>query len=311
METINSYWIDYYNVHNTRCPVEDIATAIASVTGPTYSEQTKETFVEFTQKQYAKAIDNIIMTRYGNYNIAVDFALGNSMFRPNNAFVHDWLLEREPYIRKCMEYIAAEYNPIENYTGVEHEETVFEGGQRVRSGSVTVGPATDASTIGAQTVTDNMAQQDITTLHTKVTTDTTADKTTTETQNAPFEGGYVDKDKTTVSGTGTGGKVIGKTEVYADNQNPDKVTYGAHTDTHGTTARSDSYTHGGHTDSSGSTENAYTDETTRDMTRHGNLGVMTAAQMIEYDRRAWEGFTWLRFLAKELANLIGYEVTEL
>lgn len=311
METISSYWIDYYTDHNSKCPIEDIASTIASSTGSSYSDQTKETFTEFSQKNYARAVDQIIMSRHGNYNIAVDFALGNILFRPDNAFIHDWLIEREPYIRKCMEYIAAEYDPIENYQGTEHEETVFTGGERVRTGNNVTGQATDSSTIGAVTVTDTIAAQDVTTLHTKVTTDTTADKITTETQNAPFEGGYADKDKTIVTGTGTGGKVNGKTEVYADNQNPDKVTYGQHTDTHGTTARSDSYTHGGHTDTHAETENEYVDETVRDFTRHGNLGQMTAAQMIEYDRRAWESFTWLRYLAEELANLIGYEVTSL
>lgn len=301
MATLKKTWNDYFTAHGAR-PVTYWSNDIANSVDTGVTDETKATFDSFHAQGFDRIVDDYISNFNGKFEIVYDdFA----------NIVRGWLFEREPYIRKCMEYIAAEYNPIENYQGTEHEETVFTGGQRVKTGNNVIGSATDSSTVGAVTVTDTIAAQDVTTIHAKVTTDTTADKVTTETKNAPFEGGYSDKDKTITTGTGTDGKVIGKTEVYADNVNPDKVTYGNHTDTHGTSARTDSYTHGGHTDTHAETENQYIDNTVRDFDRHGNLGQMTAAQMIEYDRKAWESFRWLRFLANELANMIGYEVTAL
>lgn len=52
------------------------------------------------------------------------------------------------------------------------------------------------------------------------------------------------------------------------------------------------------------TQQAAQDETTRDLTRSGNIGVQTAAQMMALDKDFWENNLWLRQMCLDIVNLI-------
>ena len=69
--------------------------------------------------------------------------------------------------------------------------------------------------------------------------------------------------------------------------------------------------HGAHKDTFDRTEDAYKDETERDLTRSGNIGVQTAAQMLNFDQDFWWNFKPMQKLAREIAAILCEGVYEL
>ena len=251
-----------------------------------------------------------------------------------------YLYSRWRYILQAMDYLASEYNPIENYSGNERETTTFDSDDKKR------------------TITDDMdvreTQDDIpqhkTTQHydafteyfdPKVSVDTQttdkqtntviSDKQTSTTKNAPFEsdtfhnkeqvtiegqesdGGL--KTETTISGEQPGGaiKVETKTELqdHAGAVSPDprqKTERPTREDYEKTDPYLDKHKQLAYKDEHTIEDDSFRDVTTRILTKTGNIGVQTAAQMLAMDADFWDNFRWLDELAHDLAVILGVTV---
>ena len=321
MATVKKYWNDFYTSELVY-PVTKAAMILGNqgeYLG--YPEYVVDTFKRF-MTHGASAVDMYVRTQYPNRTMLDDVIN-----------IIDWLYEREPFIRKQFEYADAEYNPIENYSGHEHEQTIFDGG--ARSGGTTSNIGTQLTTYEydedkteylnpQHNISTQHAESEVTTTHAKKVTDTSADKTVTTGEVSPFEGGWRDKERTTVAGQGTGGDIESKvTENYPEQvqtpdkvkttyptqaNTPDKVTYSEYTNTTTRLSHDDKVRAGAREDSTSSSADAFRDTTHRTLDKNGNIGIQTAADMMMGDERWWRANTWLRFLAKELVSLISIEV---
>lgn len=216
-----------------------------------------------------------------------------------------YLYPRWRYLAQCIEYLASEYNPIENYAGHEVEDIDYDVKQRRHTTGQQINTHLEPTDV-TQYVEGQHTDQ-ITPAEKTVTT--TTDKQTTTNKVAPFESSdFFNKEQTTIEGQQTGGatqsqQVSGQVAAdqynYAQKTNTDTKHYGMN----------DGYTI---TDTEGQrvdTDDAHKDHTTRTLDRHGNLGVMTAAQMMMYDYDGfWKKFAWLDDIAHELSVLLAESV---
>lgn len=287
-------------------PVMTAAQRLSSDTG--IPEDAQQVFDQFVADDYASTVDLLLSNKYGQRELIYsDEAISGDQHEPA---IKAYLYSKWRYIAQCMEYLAAEYNPIENYQGDETETTTFDGGARSGTTGAVSGSRTDTReepednisyTYGAHTDTIRPAAK---------TTTTTADKQTTTTETAPFESSeFFHKDKVTLEGQQTGGasqttSVVSQTAddsySYAQRHDGEVRHVGGHylvTDIKG--SQTDSGTH---------SEAAYQDVTTRVFSRHGNLGQTTAGQMLTMDADFWKAFGWLDDLAHDLAVILAVTV---
>lgn len=303
-----------------------------------YPDDTKAVFENFLSGQYAQTVDQILSYKFGNREcLYSEDAIEDEEYKPA---VQAYLFSRWRYIAQSMEYLEAEYNPIENYSGDETETTTYDSAAKKR------------------TITDDIArhetQDDIpqhkTTQHydtfeeffdPKVSVDTQttdkqtntviSDKQTSTTKNAPFEsdtfhnkeqvtiegqendGGL--KTETTISGEQPGGaiKVETKTELqdHAGAASPDprqKTERPTREDYEKTDPYLDKHIQLAYIDEHTIDDDQFRDVTTRTLLKTGNIGVQTAAQMLAMDADFWDHFRWLDELAHELAVILGYTV---
>lgn len=259
------------------------------------------------------------------------------MYKPA---VQAYLFSRWRYIAQSMEYLEAEYNPIDNYAGSETETTTFDSDDKKR------------------TITDDMdareTQEDIpqhkTTQHfdafeeffdPKVSVDTQttdkqtntviSDKQTSTTKNAPFEsdtfhnkeqvtiegqendGGL--KTETTISGEQAGGALQVKTTTelqdHAGAASPDprqKTERPTREDYEKTDPYLDKHKQLAYKDEHTIEDDAFQDVTTRTLIKSGNIGIRAASELLSLDADFWDHFRWLDEIAHELAVILGYTV---
>ena len=406
----------YLQTQNENRTVTDIVTALSSDTSITESD--RAVFNRLNADGYAKTIDETLTTLYGERElrptILTEF-LDVPFYKVN---ISSYLKRRAEYFKKCMMYIDAEYNPVENYMGVEVEEKTFVGGARAEttlsnmgaqsnstthgarseSGSNTIGQQSNSYTHGAtseQTRTDigqqentehlgavsttvdvhdggqsnstvHGAQSETTnTTHGAHTDNTTEGVRTERTTKAPFESSsFYNESETTRGGAVNNGVIQSASDSvsygsysdsgsrsatsYTDTENIGQKTVTTDTDTDaitnsttlgtrsdtgmkttaavsdtettGTrsdsnsfsaTAYTDNETIGQRSDSESRNASTYTDTETREFTRHGNIGVLSAGELLGKDESYWKNFLWLFDTTHDIANLISRGVCAL
>ena len=266
------------------------------------AENIKEVFTAFEDYGYSNVVDMLLISKFGDRQILfTDEEVEDEAYKQP---IFAYLYPRWRYIAQCIEYLASEYNPIENYSGTEHEQTEYDIKQRQFTKGQQANTHLEPTDV-TQTVEGQHTDQ-ITPAQKTVTT--TSDKQTTTNKVAPFDSSsFSNREETTVEGQQTGG--ASQVQQISSQQTADQYNYAQKTDT--VTSHfgaSDGYAI---TDTEGQrvdTDAAHKDVTTRDLTRHGNLGVMTAAQMMIYDTDFWKKFAWLDSIAHELAVLLAESV---
>lgn len=281
-------------------------------------------------------LDATLSSRHGRQNMDRDY-----VDYPEDAIdaVKAYLMERNRYLVQILEYYTSEYNPIENYSQVEHEEVDTTYAERTDHGTDTKaedtfrhGEHTDQQSFAqysetqkyptyTDTFTTGVGGYDVTTHLAKVETQTTPPGDTSTTSVAPFESDtFHNKEQTAVTHT-QGSQTVARVAVSGDGGN-DKVSYSQKQDTTQHGAHNDELEHGAHVDQFiypeysdtahvGGTEDSYehitderTDSVERDLRRSGNIGVQTAAQMLTLDESFWWDFKPMQKLAREIAALI-------
>lgn len=348
-------------------------------------------FSDFHDQAYDAIMDKILLTRHGKMTVDEDMATADDSSMADMA-IYAYLTERAIYIRQNLAYEAAEYNPIENYSQIEHEVTTVEIGEREHLDTHTDKAHTFSTEHehGAQDQTNTHTKeayefsiehehgaQDQTNKHTEeaheveirhdivqhktdthtpqiitesyteadVVSEVTQLQSTHETQAAPddsdsyhakekvldnpgkttnTEKPYNRKTKTpdnTVSVTEAAHLDTDKEIHNEDEVTTDQLTTTLYTDTDTekhdadevttdrleTTTYTDTVTERHLADEIQTDKHqaeAAEDETTRDLTRSGNIGVQTAAQMMALDKDFWEKNLWLRQLCLDIVNLI-------
>lgn len=312
--------------------------ALAIASNNNYPEEARNTFTAFASDVYASTVDQILAYKFGNRDcLYSDDAIEDDEYKPA---VQAYLFSRWRFIAQSLEYLASEYDPIENYAGDEREVTTFNSDDKKR------------------TITDDMdareAQDDIpqhkTTQHydafteyfdPKVSVDTQttdkqtntviSDKQTSTTKNAPFESDTFHnkeqvtiegqendgslKTETTISGEQPGGaiKVETKTELqdHAGAVSPDprqKTERPTREDYEKTDAYLDKHKQLAYKDEHTIEDDHFTDETIRVLHKAGNIGIRSASELLSLDAYFWERFRWLDELAHDLAVILGVTV---
>lgn len=290
----------------------------------------------FHEMGFDSVLDETIISRHGRQTIDEEYVED-----PTDATdaVRAYLLERSRYLYQIVEYYNAEYNPIENYSQTEHETIKSEFDEVNQHGTDTkaqdtyrhgehtdsdIFPACTDSVVNPQytdTLTTGQGGYDITQHTAKVQTQTTPPGDTNTLKVAPFESdSFHNKEQTSTthtqgtqtveriaSGTDAGNDKTSFSQKVDTNQHgahTDQITKGAHTDQH-TFAQYDDIAHvGGTQDSYSHISDEREDNVTRDLSRSGNIGVQTAAQMLQLDEAFWWNFKPLQKLAREIAALL-------
>ena len=313
MSSLREYEID----HNSQW-FKGLVDALAQ----TIPEDLSTILSTFSTNGYATVIDQKLIADHGTEEMLSGYADLIDTMTLADITTRAYIMEKIPFIRQCMAYIEAEYNPIENYQGTEHEVIEDEMGARSETTGLTKGQQIDTANYaqrqlttqhGAHTDTDTIGSggYDVTNHIAKKQTQVTPGTDTTENSVAPFDTDtYHNKEKTVASHTATT-ETESRVAEGNDGGN-DKTSYSQRVDTRAYTQYSDVATDASHIDTmtagqrvdSGSRSAlGYTDTHTRDLDRHGNLGVMTAAQMMEYDYKYWEHFKWLSNMALDIVKL--------
>lgn len=283
------------------------------------SASLNENLLAFHESGMDAALDTVIKSRQGKWIVDPDYVED-----PEDGIeaAEAYLLERNRYLVQILEYFASEYDPIENYSQSEHETIDTTYAERTDHGTDT--KAQDTFKHGAHTDQQTFPQYtDTTTTGAdggyNVTTHTAKTKTTTHPgdvtdtgQNAPFESDtFYNKSKNTRT-IGEGWESVERIPAGTDGGD-DKISYSARKDTVQHGLHTDQYVYPEYSDVAhvGNTIDSYehiTDEhvdgVVRDLSRNGNIGVQTAAQMLTFDEGFWWSFKPLQKLARELAALL-------
>lgn len=86
-------------------------------------------FSDLHTAEYDAIMDKILITRHGLAPVDPDMATEEDSTYADMA-IYAYLTERAIYIRQNLAYEEAEYNPIENYSQIEHETTDVTYGER-------------------------------------------------------------------------------------------------------------------------------------------------------------------------------------
>lgn len=273
--------------------IQLISTIAATMTGyPEYIDTTIDALID---GKYLDAADKILYTRYGERELRSTDDIVIAMK------IVSYLVEHARLYEKCLEYIAAEYNPIENFNGTESETNQNVYGTLNEHGTDT--KAQDTYQHGSHTDTFTTGSHDDTYHIAKVQTQNTPGTDTVTTQTAPYESEtFYNKDKSTTSHT-AGTETVERIASGDDGGN-DKTTYSQRIDTNAYVQYSDIDHVGGTVDAYSHITDSRTDTLTRTLNKHGNLGVATSAQMIAGDYETWQKFGWLSDMAHDIANLL-------
>lgn len=283
-----------------RCIAEIIAAA---------DEDIAAIFTDCSDRGYDEVMDQILISKYGRRDVSeymlteITESLYGKIYKKS---IKSYLIEKAFYIRQCLAYEKAEYNPIENYSQTEHETTDTTIGVRDFTDTNTENPYSrevehdyeqhEKTTLTPQIITENYTEADIKTERDQLLS-------TVETKNAPFESStYFNKEKVET----TPGKITDTEKPYNRKTKTPQFTITdtdqAHkiTDTESLAAsKVDTHRH--------LSEEAE-DGVVRDLTRSGNIGVQTAAQMMMLDASWWSSHTWLSDLIRGIVDLLCEDV---
>ena len=248
---------------------------------------------DFVDKGYATAVDIFLNTKHAK-KILLEDQLEHQDPEDDTSdiwaqlTVEGYLFERAPWIRQQMAYIAAEYNPIENYS--QHEEETIDYDRKKKTRDITNQEkpySRQRSVSNPQVITEQYTEANI--------INTTAQTATTvEQQTAPFESSsYFNQNKTTE----TPGTVTNTEQPY---NRKFKTPANTVTETESLQAAKEV--------TQKIEDAAYIDQDTRELDRSGNIGVQTAAQMMAFDSEFWDKNRWLSKIAEDIVNLLCEEV---
>ena len=256
----------------------------------------------FLMSGYAAVLDSTLVYRQGRQIVEDEYEE-----TPADGYdaIKAYLTERARYLAQIIEYFNSEYVAMDNYNQVEHEETTFDGGQRKRTDNMDYKQYTDTTGYGARSITNSKGEQIDTYDPKGLKEETTTDKSTTTTSVAPFDSdSFHNKEKVEVEGAQSGGGFKTTKTSTAGSAGAATSTSGARSDSTSETARSDTLQHGAHKDTFDRTEDAYKDETERDLTRSGNIGIRTTAEIFGLDESWWWNFKPMQKLAREIAGIL-------
>lgn len=273
---------------NSGAFVNNIADDLAG-SGATYEME----FSDFVSKGYAQCVDIILTTRHGKKILLEDQLEHTDPEDPTTMTwaymtVSGYLFERAPWIRQQMAYIAAEYNPIENYS--QHEEETIDYDRKKKTRDITNQEkpySRQRSVSNPQVITEQYTEANI-------VSQVSQTATTVEQQTAPFESSsYFNQNKTTE----TPGTVTNTEQPY---NRKFKTPANTVTETESLQAAKEV--------TQKIEDAAYIDQDTRELDRSGNIGVQTAAQMMAFDSEFWDKNRWLSKIAEDIVNLLCEEV---
>lgn len=248
---------------------------------------------------YISVIDDLLTMLYGSRSLRDVLTTDELTASLAEMRIKTYLFSRAEYFKKCLLYIDAEYNPVENYAGEETERTTFTGGERHSEHTETYGEDKTTHAEGARSSTDIYGAQSSTETPANYSeTITYADESTTR-STAPFESDTFHNREKEVTERGSDGDV--REMVY---DNDISRSESSHTDSHSTSPVTDSDTRASRTDGGSNDSNEYIDTTVREFERHGNIGVLSAGELMTKDSDFWRSFNWLRDTAHDIANII-------
>ena len=202
--------------------------------------------------------------------------------------IRAYLKERERYLMQQIAYFDAEYNPIENYSQSEHETIDFDRKKKTRDVTNTENAYTRKHTrLTPEMITEQYAENNI--------VNETEQATSTNTHKvAPFDQDTFHNES-------------------QDTNQPGKVTstekpYNRKFKTPQNTITDSEFLEAPKIDTTKIEDAAYKDQDVRDLTRSGNIGVQTAAQMMAMDMDFWEKNLWITKMVQEIANLVCLQV---
>lgn len=286
---------------NNGTAIKDIITALSSDTS--IPETDREVFNQLNTDGYAATLDETLVSHYGERTLrptVLNEYLSVPFWKVN---IKAYLKRKAVYFRHCLEYISAEYNPIENVFGEEHEETSTTHGERHSATTDTDEPRTFSTEydyplhqrdiVNPQVITEEFTEANI------ITKTEHGDDTST-TSVSPFDdsANWYNQDKV----KNEYGNVTETEQPYNR-----KFKTPSNTVSEKDLARKDTVTEK-HLVDEVSTHDTTIDEAVdsfeRDFSRHGNIGVATPAELIEKDAETWRAFGWLYDTAHDIANLI-------
>lgn len=283
-----------------RCIAEIIAAA---------DEDIAAIFTDCSDRGYDEVMDQILISKYGRRYVSeymlteITEALYGKIYKKS---IKSFLIEKAFYIRQCLAYEKAEYNPIENYSQVEHEEISNSIGARDYTETNTENPYSREvehayeqhvkTTLTPQIITENYTEADI-------KTERDQQLSTVETKTAPFESSsYFSKEKVDT----TPGKITDTEKPYNRKTKTPQFTITDTDQAHKITdteildaSKVDTHRH---------ISEVAEDTTERDLSRSGNIGVQTAAQMMMLDASWWASHTWLSDLIRGVVDLLCEDV---
>lgn len=266
-------------------------------------ETDRDVFNQLNTDGYAATLDETLAAHYGD-RVLRPSVLTEYMLTPFWVInIRAYLKRKAPYFRHCLEYIEADYNPIENFFGEEHEETTTVNGERKSELKDTDKPRTFSTEYEKENhVTETEVPQIITEDYAEanIVTQTQHGDDTSTTSVSPFDDStnWYQQDKV----KNEYGNVTETEQPYNRKfKTPD------HTTTETAYGYTDTVTEKHLTDEISlheTTIDEVTDTFERDFSRHGNLGVATPAELIQKDAETWRAFGWIYDTAHDVANLI-------
>lgn len=273
------------------------------------SETDRDTFSRLNT-EYGRVFDDTLASLYGERELR-PFATAtfhNVPFWSVN--IGAYLRRRATYLGKCLLYIDAEYNPVENYAGNETETTTENRGARSENTSSNIGAQSTTTTVGGYTdsVSKSIGAQSNSYTHGAHDDKVIEDIRTERTYKAPFESSDFFHDTQTETGgeQNAHGVIQPHTTENKFAQQSDSESIGSRSDSesHSIGSRSDSESVSGRADSGTHTTAAYTDTITRSFSRHGNIGVLSAGELMQRDSDFFKNFQWIFDTVHDIANLI-------
>ena len=173
-----------------------VVTVVAEIVDDaSIAENIKEVFTAFGDYGYSNVVDMLLSSKFGDRQILfTDEEVEEEAYKQP---IFAYLYPRWRYLAQCIEYLASEYNPIENYSGHELEEIDYDVKQRRHTTGQQVNTHLEPTDV-TQYVEGQHTDQ-ITPAEKTVTT--TTDKQTTVNKVAPFESSeFFNKEQTTIEG---------------------------------------------------------------------------------------------------------------
>ena len=253
--------------------------------GTTY----EDVMADFIDKGYATAVDIFLNTKHAK-KILLEDQLEHTDPEDETSdiwaqlTVEGYLFERAPWIRQQMAYIAVEYKPEDNYNQQERETLSMDRKHKQRDITNTEEPYERKREVEhEEIITEQYAE-------TNIINETEQAQSTTEQQTAPFESSsYFNQNKTF--------------------ENPGKITntekpYNRKFKTPENTVTETEYLEADKVVTQRIEDTAFIDQDRRELTRSGNIGIRTTAEIFQIDSDYWDKNRWLSKIAEDIVNLL-------